>query len=85
MKSLQIKDLPENIYYKLTELAKVERRSLAQQAIAILAKGLELNENQKMKRVNFLEALKNNKNISLINVNSQIPNAVDLIREDRDR
>jgi hypothetical protein len=40
MPSLQVRDLPEAIYRKLLNEAEKEHRSLAQQAIAVLAIGL---------------------------------------------
>jgi antitoxin FitA len=38
MPSLQIRDMPEDIYEALAERARVQRRSLAQQAVADLAR-----------------------------------------------
>ena len=40
MTSLQVRELPENIYRQLKRRAKADHRSLAQEAVAILAKGL---------------------------------------------
>ena len=40
MSSLQVRELPENIYSLLKRRAEAERRSIAQEAIALLAKGL---------------------------------------------
>jgi plasmid stability protein len=42
MPSLQVRDLPDHIYRALREQAKAERRSLAQQTIVILERGLNL-------------------------------------------
>jgi antitoxin FitA len=42
MVSLQIRDLPENVYDALAQRARRERRSLAQQAVADLARLDEL-------------------------------------------
>jgi len=40
--SLQVRELPENIYHQLKSRAEADHRSLAQEAVAILAKGLKL-------------------------------------------
>ena len=40
MVSLQIRKLPENIYALLKRKAEAEHRSIAQEAIVLLAKGL---------------------------------------------
>ena len=41
MASLQIRKLPENIYFLLKQRAEVEHRSIAQEAIVLLAKELD--------------------------------------------
>ena len=43
MATLQVRDVPEHIYRRLADLAEKERRSLAQQTLAVLAKGLEVD------------------------------------------
>jgi plasmid stability protein len=35
-----VRELPENIYYQLKKQADQDHRSLAQQAVAVLAQGL---------------------------------------------
>ena len=82
MTSLQVRELPEQIYLKLREEAKKEHRSLAQQAIATLAKGLDLEVNPKKRRENLLKNL--NQELT-INNKSSLPDPVNLIREDRER
>ncbi len=42
MPTLQVRDVPEHIYRRLADLAEKERRSLAQQTLVVIAKGLEL-------------------------------------------
>jgi len=42
MPLLQIRDLPVPLYNALKEQAQAERRSLAQQAILVLARGLDM-------------------------------------------
>jgi plasmid stability protein len=42
MPLLQVRDIPDHVYRLLVEQAAKERRSLAQQAVAVLARGLEV-------------------------------------------
>jgi len=81
MPTLQVRDVPEHIYRRLTELAEKERRSLAQQTLVVLAKGLEVEIDPKARR---REALRR---ASLIdrNLTKDLPSAVQMIREDRNR
>ena len=81
MPTLQVRDVPEHIYRRLAELAEKERRSLAQQAVAVLAKGLEVEVDPKARRRNVLEEAKR---LSLGRGKS-VPDFVKLIREDRER
>ena len=50
MPTLQVRDVPEHIYRRLADLAEKERRSLAQQTLVILAKGLEVEIDPKARR-----------------------------------
>ena len=80
MPTLQVRDLPEDIYIKLNLVAHQENRSLAQQTIVLLRESLGLHNNNKLRRKAVLE------NISAKEYpNDTNLNPVDLIREDRDR
>jgi len=79
--TLQVRDLPEHIYRRLLDLAEKERRSLAQQTVAVLAKGLEVEIDPKARRRRILEEAKR---LDLGRGRS-LPDFVKLIREDRDR
>ena len=50
MPSIQVRDLPEQIYRKLQINAKKNHRSLSQQAIVTLKKGLGVETNSKERR-----------------------------------
>ena len=50
MPSLQVRELPENIYRLLQKKAKDEHRSLAQEAVVALAKGLNTSVSNKTRR-----------------------------------
>ena len=80
MPILQVRDLPEDIYVKLSMIAEEENRSIAQQTIVLLRESLGLHKNNKLRRKALLEELSHKKypDTSKINV-------VKLIREDRHR
>ena len=82
MKSLQVRDVPEHLYQKLLEESKKEHRSLAQQTIASLAKGLDTTLSPKDKRKELLSAI----SLKKLELNEKsLKDPVDLIREDRER
>ena len=54
MPSLQVRDLPEGIYQALKRAAQAEHRSLSQQAIVALARGLDLGVDHRKRRANLL-------------------------------
>ena len=79
MPTLQVRDLPDEIYQKLSYLAEKEHRSLAQETIILLKEGLESKLANKNRRKQLLQNFKG------LNVNTvNLPQAADLIREDRD-
>ncbi len=83
MSSLQVRDLPENIYYQLQKNARAEHRSLAQEAVVVLARGLKVSASNRDRREKLLEM------ISLSDIQGSAAakqiNPVDLVREDRER
>lgn len=81
MASLQIRDLPSDIYETLSHRAEREGRSLAQQAIVELRKVPELEARQR--RMETIEDLRNRLAVSQSGSTFRPPEA--LIREDRDR
>ena len=81
MPTLQVRDVPEHIYRRLADLAEKERRSLAKQAVAVLAKGLDVEVDPKARRRKVLEEAKRLD----LGRGKSLPNFVKLIREDRDR
>ncbi len=78
MPSLQIRDLPEDVYEALAFRAEAEHRSLAQQAIVELRKIPELTARQL--RLAILKDLK--KRIETETPAPLFPAAEDLVRED---
>jgi len=82
MPSLQVRELPEPVYRKLSELAHKEHRSISQQATIILARGLFNDENSQGKRKSIIEEIRSQGN-ELRKYHLKDP--VELIREERDR
>jgi len=80
MPTLQLRDLPEDVYVQLHYLAKKEHRSLTQETIVVLKKGLVSKLGNKDRRRKLLEST------NVLDVDgSKLPDPVVLIREDRER
>jgi len=82
MPSIQIRDLPEQIYSKIKNNAQKDHRSLSQQAIVTLKKGLGIDENNKERRRILVDQIMSRRVAFDI---AKLENPVNLIREDRDR
>lgn len=82
MPSLQVRELPEHIYVTLCQEAEAQHRSLSQQAIAVLARGLNYEIDPRIRRKSLLEAIRagNDKQAT-----HSLPDPALLLREDRDR
>jgi hypothetical protein len=81
MPLLQVRDCPEDIYKKVTLAAKRKNRTIGQQIIALLEKGLGQEQPNIERRKQVLERIKARKIAEEI----KRIDAVALIREDRDR
>ena len=57
MASLKIRKLPEKIYFMLQQRAEAEHRSIAQEAIVLLAKGLDTSIAPKERRARLLQKI----------------------------
>ncbi len=79
MPSLQVRDLPEDIYNQLSYLAKLEHRSLAQETIVLLREGIESRMGNKTRRKILLESF-SGLGVEL----AGLPTPEEMIREDRD-
>jgi hypothetical protein len=82
MPSIQIRDLPEQIYSKIKNNAQKDHRSLSQQAIVTLKKGLGIDENHKERRRVLVDQIMSRRVAFDI---AKLENPINLIREDRDR
>ena len=83
MASFHIGELPENIYFMLKQRAKAEHRSIAQEAIVLLAKGLDMSIAPKERRARLLQKIEEEAELNRGTVAKLDP--VKLIREDRRR
>ena len=83
MASLQVRELPENIYSLLKRRAEAEHRSIAQEAIVLLAKGLDTSIAPKKRRTKLLQKIEQEAELNGGTVAKLDP--VELIREDRRR
>jgi len=82
MPSLQVRELPEQIYHKIKREAHNKHRTLVQQAIVTLAKGLNVPLDPKKRRENLLNILKQNAEIIS---KYKLSDPVNLINKDRER
>ena len=82
MPSIQVRDLPEQIYNKIKNNAQKDHRSLSQQAIVTLKKGLGIDENHKERRRILVDQIMSRRVAFDV---AKLENPVNLIREDRDR
>jgi plasmid stability protein len=79
MPSLQIRDLPDDVYRALAERARRQGRSLAQQALFELRKLAEVEaEEQRRATIDSLRDRQWPQSLT------DLPDPVDLVREDRD-
>ncbi len=82
MPTLQVRELPEQIYQKLKEEARKQHRSLAQQAIMAMAKGLDVSLKPAERRKEVIASLR--KKTAEIN-HYKLSDPVTMLREDRER
>jgi len=80
MPLIQVRDVPDHIYRLLAEQAERERRSLAQQVVAVLARGLEVELDVKGRRQKVLRSIQED-----LGKTRGLSDPAKLIREDRRR
>jgi hypothetical protein len=81
MPLLQVRDCPEDIYKKIIVVAKKQNRTISQQILVLLEKGLGQEQSNLERRRQLSEKI----NARSINNKIQDIDAVALIREDRNR
>ena len=60
MSALEVRELPEDVYRGLQRLAEFENRSLAQEAVVLHRKALEIETSHQKRRERLLETLRHN-------------------------
>ena len=80
MPTIQVRNLPEDIYIQLNYLAEKEHRSLAQETVVLLKEGMDTKLGNKERRKRLLEKIK-----TLAIDGSNATDPVSFMREDRDR
>jgi antitoxin FitA len=81
MATLQIRNLPDELYQKLIQKAAQERRSVSQQAVVVLTEGLEASADAKDRVRGVLAEIRRHH----AGRGKTLSDPVKLIREDRDR
>ncbi|MDR1431300.1 MAG: hypothetical protein LBI99_04190 [Propionibacteriaceae bacterium] len=81
MPLLQVRDFPEDLHTKLKQASEADRRSIAQETIVLLRGALGLPEPSKARRAALLAQARK----ELPAQHKELPDAVALIREDRER
>jgi Fe-S cluster biosynthesis and repair protein YggX len=81
MPLLQIRDVPTELYEKISKVAYMENRSIAQQTIVLLNNALNITDERIIRRKAVLQEIDT---LNIKNAN-KFPNPEKLIREDRDR
>jgi hypothetical protein len=81
MPSLQVRDIPKELYETIARVAQTENRSIAQQTIVLLKNALRLTDERIARRKSVL------REIDSLNIEGAdtFPDPAALIREDRDR
>lgn len=81
MSLLQVRDVPDDLYDKLSRVAEADNRSIAQETIVLLKKALGYTEERKARRKRVLDEIAE---LNLPDTN-KYPDPAGLIREDRER
>ena len=81
MTTLQVREVPTAVYGALTEASRQEHRSLAQQTLVTLERGLGLAEDPVKRRQRVLQTIAE----TPIAKGESLPDPVELVREDRSR
>ncbi len=81
MPLLQVRGCPEDLYKKIALVAKRQNRTIAQQVVVLLEKGLGQEESNKARRTRLLAKVGKRH----VPEETKAINAVALVREERDK
>ncbi|NDJ20463.1 Arc family DNA-binding protein [Nostoc sp. B(2019)] len=88
MATLYVRNLPDDLYAKLQELAASQHRSINAQVITLLEQALktEAPQTEDQKRCNVLKLLEESRSRRRVNpADFGLPDSTEMIREDRNR
>ncbi|MEH2457533.1 FitA-like ribbon-helix-helix domain-containing protein [Nostoc sp.] len=88
MATLYVRNLPDDLYAKLQELAASEHRSINAQVITLLEQAFrtETQQVENQKRQNVLKVLEESRQHRRVNpADFGLPDSTEMIREDRNR
>lgn len=81
MPLIQVRDVPDHLYRLLARQAEKEHRSLAQQVLAVLARGLQVDLDAKARRHKLMEEIR----ASQHGRTGKVSDPVKSLRQDRRR
>ena len=81
MTLLQVRDCPEDLYKKIAMFAKKQNRTIAQQTVVLLQKGLDQSEPNIERRLQLLQKI----SARQVSDKAKELDATALLREDRNR
>lgn len=81
MPLLQVRDCPEDIYQKITKVARREKRTIAQQVLVLLENSLGQEQSNLERRRRLIEKIDQR----VVREEVKAIDAVKLIQEDRNR
>lgn len=81
MATLQVREVPAAVYSALTEASKQEHRSLTQQVLVTLERGLGMDADPQRRRQRVLRSIAE----TPIEGSEELPDPVEIIRDDRSR
>lgn len=81
MPLLQVRDFPQELYERLAQTAKADKRSISQETIVLLQEALATKQGDRQRRQAVLDEIRRRPLLA----GKGLPDPVTLVREDRDR
>ncbi|MBV9387571.1 MAG: hypothetical protein JOZ78_14220 [Chroococcidiopsidaceae cyanobacterium CP_BM_ER_R8_30] len=82
MATLHVRNVPDDLYARLKQLASAQNRSISAQAVSLLEEALE-SQSQRQNQSEILAEIRRRRRVNPMNFG--LPDSTSLIREDRDR
>jgi plasmid stability protein len=79
MKTIHVRNLPNDLYKRLWKLARVNHQSLSEQVITLLSKAI--GEERRNKQVYILNSIQSRR----FKIPANAPSSLELLQEDRGR